>query len=109
MTVVQFWATWCGACVEELPDVQAFFDANKAKGLVMVSLAMDDEAKDVREWVAKKRYKLGFGWLPDFKSALGVTIKALPTFVVIGKNGQIAKQFRGGLNKDKFAEIAALL
>jgi thiol-disulfide isomerase/thioredoxin len=39
--LVNFWATWCPPCVEELPLIDAFFDENKAKGWQVLGLAVD--------------------------------------------------------------------
>lgn len=106
--VVQFWATWCPTCISEMPAVQAFYDANKARGLQMVSVSIDDSAKEVKDWMAKNPYQLGFAWAGDLQHNLG-KVKGTPTFVVIGKDGQVAKTYRGGITKKEFAEISALL
>jgi cytochrome c biogenesis protein CcmG, thiol:disulfide interchange protein DsbE len=108
VTVVQFWATWCPTCVSEMPAVQAFYDANKGRGLNMVSVSIDDSAKEVKDWIAKNPYQLGFAWTGDVQHNLG-KVKGTPTFVVIGKDGQVLKTYRGGITKKEFAEITALL
>lgn len=44
--VINFWATWCGPCREEFPDLIRFYKSNREKGVVLVSVSMD-EPEDV--------------------------------------------------------------
>jgi cytochrome c biogenesis protein CcmG, thiol:disulfide interchange protein DsbE len=107
VTVVQFWATWCPTCVKEMPDVQAFYNTNKAK-LNLVSISIDDTSKELTDWLAKQKYDLPFVWNGDIKHSFG-KIKGTPSFFVVGKDGKILKSYRGGIGKTEFAEITALL
>ena len=50
--LVNFWATWCPPCVEELPLLSAFYTENKANGLQLVGLAID-KAEPVSRFLAR--------------------------------------------------------
>jgi thiol-disulfide isomerase/thioredoxin len=108
VTLVHFWATWCGTCIEGMPDVQAYYDSQKAKGVAMVSIAVDDAAKDVRDWLKKKPFAHPFAWEGDMKHNFG-RIGSIPRIFVIGKDGRVAKKFVGEMDEDDFAEITALI
>jgi thiol-disulfide isomerase/thioredoxin len=109
VTVVQFWATTCPVCMEKMPDVQAWYDTHKTKGLNLVSVALDAEKRDVTDWIAKHpSYTQPYAWHGEVNHNLG-PIKATPTFVVIGKGGIVVKSLRGGISETDLQDIAKLL
>lgn len=66
--VVNFWATWCAPCVEELPWLQAGVEQFKKEKveLVLVSLDFDKEyPKGLQDFIKKNNYKASFFWLDE--------------------------------------------
>jgi thiol-disulfide isomerase/thioredoxin len=59
--LINFWATWCPPCVEELPLINAFYDQNKAKGWQVLGLAVD-KASAVQSFMAKMPCIFRWGW-----------------------------------------------
>jgi thiol-disulfide isomerase/thioredoxin len=109
VTVVQFWATWCPTCVKEMPMVQTWYDVNKAKGLKLVSVSIDDSTKEVTEFLAKNpNLKQPIAWVKDVQHNFG-RIKGTPTFVVIGKDGKVTNTYVGGIKESQLADIAKML
>jgi thiol-disulfide isomerase/thioredoxin len=109
VTVVQFWATWCPTCVQEMPMVQSWYDINKAKGLNLVSISIDDKKQEVTDWLAKNTsYTQPYAWVGEVQHNFG-RIKGTPTFVVIGKDGTVVKSFVGGIKQAELDSIAQLL
>lgn len=78
LTLVNFWATWCGPCIEELPALQAVHDALKVKGFQVVGVAVDDSPEKIREY--QERYNLTFPIIIDTRaeSKRRYELKGLP-------------------------------
>ena len=51
-TILNFWATWCAPCVEEMPILSEFYNKTKMEGVSVIGLAIDSE-KNVKEFVQK--------------------------------------------------------
>jgi thiol-disulfide isomerase/thioredoxin len=58
VTLVNFWATWCAPCMQELPHLQAAYSALKGRGFQIVGVAIDDTPENVKE--AQSSYGLTF-------------------------------------------------
>lgn len=109
VTVVQFWATWCPVCIEEMPMVQNWYDSNKAKGLQLVSISIDDSKDEVTNWMAKNsKYTLPYAWFKEIDHNFG-KVKGTPTFLIVGKGGTVVKSYVGGIKQHDLDEITKLL
>ncbi|REE17183.1 thiol-disulfide isomerase/thioredoxin [Paraburkholderia sp. BL27I4N3] len=90
--VVNFWASWCGPCVEEMPALSQLQRDYAKKGIQFVGLGVDSE-KNVQAFLQKVKvaypiYITGFGGA-DLARAFGNTAGGLPFTVVIDANGNI--------------------
>jgi peroxiredoxin len=111
VVVMSFWATWCGPCKEEMPHLQAMYDAKKDAGLVVLSISTDDarSASKVKPYIQKMGY--GFPVLLDKESAVIAThnpSKTVPFTVVVDRAGQVHKRISGYNPGDETA-LAALV
>lgn len=61
--LLNFWATWCGPCVEELPALERVYEKLKDSGFVVIGVAIDDTESDVIEY--RDQYKLTFPLIID--------------------------------------------
>lgn len=90
--VVNFWASWCGPCVEEMPALSQLQREYAKKGIQFVGLGVDSE-KNVQAFLQKVKvaypvYITGFGGA-DLARAFGNTAGALPFTVVIDAKGNV--------------------
>ncbi len=106
--VVNFWATWCPPCVEEMPLLDAFFRENAPKGWQMVGLAADN-AKAVNKFLGQTPVQFptplaGLAGI-ELSRTLGNLTGALPFTVVINSQGAIALRHMGKLNSEQIADF----
>lgn len=105
--LLNFWATWCPPCVEELPLINAFYQENKAKGWQVLGLAVDSLAP-VQLFLKKMPldFPLGLAGLSgaELGRNLGNLTGGLPFSVVLGADGQVLQRKLGRL---KAADLAA--
>jgi thiol-disulfide isomerase/thioredoxin len=97
--LVDFWASWCGPCRAENPNVLKVYNAYKDKGFTVVGISLDDKAvnwkKAIRDdkmpWVQLSDLK---GWKNEISTSFG--IQAIPSNLLIDPSGKIiAKDLRG--------------
>ena len=109
LTLVDFWASWCGPCRAEMPNVKKVYDDYHDKGFEVYGVSLDDKVEWWKDNVAKLG-ALGFqvsdlkGWSSDGATTYGVS--AIPATVLIDQNGNIiAKNLRGDELVKKVSEI----
>jgi len=109
VTLVDFWASWCGPCRAEMPNVVNDYKNFKSKGFGIVGVSLDNDAE---AW--KKAIKeLGITWeqMSDLKGwqcegAKLYNVHAIPATVLIGQDGTIlAKNLRGEDLTNKLSEL----
>lgn len=101
--LLNFWATWCPPCVEELPLINAFFRQNKGNHWQVLGLAVD-KLEPVQAFLKKTPldFPVGLAGLPgaDLGRSLGNLTGGLPFSVVIGSDGAIKQRKLGRLRAD---------
>lgn len=104
--VLNFWATWCPPCVEELPLLDRFYDQNIAKGWQVLGLAVD-ESEPVKRFLARSPVKFpvamaGFSGVALSRS-LGNLAGGLPFTLVFDAAGQVIHRKIGAVTEDDLA------
>jgi len=101
--VINFWATWCTPCIEEMPLIDAFFRKNESKGWQVVGLAIDQPSR-VRQFLTQfpVNYKIGLAGLngTELGKMLGNDVGGLPFTVVLDANGQLIQRKLGKLSTE---------
>lgn len=98
--LVNFWATWCPPCIEELPMIDRFFADQAANGWQVVGLAVD-QLESVRKFLLKTpvTFPIGITGLAgtELMKQLGNTSGGLPFTLVVSTEGTVAARKMGKL------------
>ncbi len=97
--VVNLWATWCGPCRMEIPELVKLYKEFRPKGLEIVGLSTenpDASAAGVKQFVQDYDINYRVGWSPpEVSIALMQGREAIPQSFVIGRTGKVVKRFVG--------------
>jgi cytochrome c biogenesis protein CcmG/thiol:disulfide interchange protein DsbE len=112
VVLLDFWATWCTGCKQEMPWYVEFADRYKKNGLAVLGVAMDDEGwKIVKPFLAEKmklNYPVVVG--DDALAKQFGGINNMPVTLLIDREGRIAYSHIGVVDKVKFeGEVQELL
>ena len=104
---VNFWATWCIPCKQELPDIQAIYSEKKGQGLEVLEVNWDETAD-----LAKPYFQQRHLTMPVLLDSEGDVFKqykltGVPDSFFIGRDGKISSRFFGQLSQDKMREHLA--
>jgi thiol-disulfide isomerase/thioredoxin len=107
---INFWATWCGPCKEEMPQMQAIYEARKNTDLVILGVDFREDAATVRQFVSER----GLGWTfvldPDARAAWSYFVIGIPTHVFVARDGTIRDIVSAGLSQGQMEQqVAAIL
>jgi thiol-disulfide isomerase/thioredoxin len=101
--VLNFWATWCTPCVEEMPLLNAFFQENKTKSWQMIGLAIDQPSA-VKRFLGQHpvEYAIGLAGLEgtELMKNLGNVAGGLPFTLVLNAQGEVQMRKLGKLTED---------
>src|SRR5262249_31910174 len=95
VVLVNFWATWCGPCKQEMPHLNRLYEKYKASGFVLLGVNVDDDARNAADVAAK--LKLTFPVLRDTDKKVSrlYDMSAMPSTVVIDREGRVRYIHRG--------------
>ena len=110
ITIIDFWASWCGPCRQENPNVVALYNEYHSKGLNIIGVSLDTNAAKWKEAIAKD--KLAWTQISNLKGwedpiAKQYQIEGIPATLLLDEKGMIiGKDLRG---EQLEARVAALL
>jgi peroxiredoxin len=93
------WATWCPPCKEEMPTLEAYYQAHKGQGFAVIAIEDGEPVAEVAAFV--KDYGLSFPVWPDPKSSAAIAFKtnSLPTSFVIDRQGTVRLTWTGAITR----------
>lgn len=98
--IVNFWATWCPPCREEMPSMQRAWEALKEESILMLAINVGEDEDTIFQFTAN--YPVEFPLLMDRDSAVTSNwpVRGLPTTFVVDAEGRLAYRAIGGREWD---------
>jgi peroxiredoxin len=88
---LNFWATWCPPCKEEMPSMERLYQRFKTRGLVVLAVSVDAEgAQVVVPFVKEHKLTYAIGLDPKMTLALDYGVRGLPSSFFVDKKGNLA-------------------
>jgi thiol-disulfide isomerase/thioredoxin len=90
VVLLSFWATWCGPCKQEMPEMQALYQKLKSRGFEVVAVDMMEDKATVSKFVKTSGYT--FPVLLDSTGEVGggpYAARAIPTNYIVDKGGRL--------------------
>lgn len=105
VVLVNMWATWCPPCKAELPDINAFYEAHKDEGFVVLAVNSQEDAATVDAFIQAKSFH--FPVALDSRGEVMNLYQApgLPTTYIIDRNGAIRYIQTGTITKQQLETI----
>ncbi len=90
VVLVNVWATWCGPCRFEIPELQALHDKYADRGFKVIGISVDESGAEVVQQFVKE-YQITYPIVLDAEGHIANVLRTtvLPTSVIIGRNGKI--------------------
>jgi len=110
IVLMNFWATWCGPCVREMPSLERLHRKLGSKNFIVIALSQDRKGW---EKITPFRKDLGLAALPLFhdvgsKMMFGARVRGLPTTILIGRDGRELGRLTGHAEWDSDEAVALL-
>ncbi len=102
--LINFWATWCGPCVAEYPDLMRLHESFVGRGFSVIGISTDQSKSSVRKFVEKNGHVYPMlmttsAVTRDFGAGIG-----LPVSFLVDRKGKIVKRYYGPRSFEQFAK-----
>jgi peroxiredoxin len=98
VVMINFWATWCGPCRQEMPHLSRLYDKYRASGFVLMGINVDEDTRNAAAVAAK--LGVGFPVLLDTDKQVSrlYDLSTMPSTVLIDRDGKVRFVHRGYLS-----------
>lgn len=96
VVMINFWATWCGPCRQEMPLLEGIYRKYKPMGFTMIGVNVEPDPKAAEEWLAKQSpvsFPVAFD--TDSKVSKLYKVNGMPNSVIIDRKGNVRLLHRG--------------
>jgi peroxiredoxin len=90
VVMVNFWATWCPPCLEEMPAMERLYRQHKDARFTLVAVSVDSDPAKVTPFVDQHKLTFPIGLDPRMDLANAYAVRALPSSFIIGRDGDLA-------------------
>jgi DsbE subfamily thiol:disulfide oxidoreductase len=103
--ILNFWATWCPPCVNEMPLLQEVYNNRKGEGIEVIGINYNEDYERVKKFISEKGVAFTILIDSDLKVSMDYGVIGLPVTFFIDRDGIIKEKFKGELNKKLIEDI----
>lgn len=100
MVLLNFWATWCGFCVYEMPDLQRVYAQYRERGFVVLGIDVSEPADRVRRFVESNGIEFPILLDSEQKVTLDYGVQSIPRSFLVAPDGVIAAIYFGPVDAE---------
>lgn len=98
VVLIDFWATWCGPCVHEIPNVKNVYKKYHDQGLEIISISLDRSVDPLKRFIKEKDLSWHHIFDEGGKIASKYGVRGIPHMIVVGHDGEVfASNVRGSM------------
>lgn len=112
VVMLNFWATWCGPCRQEMPALNSLYEKYRTAGFVLLGVNVDVEPANAVRMVERLKVTYPILFDQDKTASVLYQVKAMPTTVLIDRDGKIRhvqKGYHAGYEDKYRRQVKALL
>jgi peroxiredoxin len=108
VVMINFWATWCPPCLEEMPAMERLYRAQKEAGFTLVAVSVDTDGAKIAPFMAEHKLTFPIALDPKMDLANGYAVRALPSSFLVGRDGNLAALAIGPRHWDGDAALSVV-
>jgi len=95
VVLIDFWATWCGPCIGEIPNLKKLYNQSHSRGFEIVGISLDDDRAALETYLKENQITWpqhfdGQGWRNKFAVEYGINgINGIPAMWLLDKDGNV--------------------
>lgn len=108
VVMINFWASWCGPCRQEMPLLQSIYQKYKDMGFTLIGVNVEPDAKTANAWLKATPVSYPVLYDPQSKVSQLYQVQAMPTTVIIDRTGTVRYIHRGYVPGDENAYLNSI-
>lgn len=109
VVLVNFWATWCSPCKEEMPILDAYYQAYKDAGVVLLGVNVSDRPDEAAAFFEEAGYSFPLAFDPPGNVLIDLGARGLPVSLLVDEDGHLLEKWVGPLTREMLEEAVTPL